>query len=51
MEIFALAIGLVMLGALGLLAGSLARDGPRMRARWDSRFDCEDRGAVALLAS
>lgn len=37
-------IGLVMLGALGLLAGSLTRDDPRTRARWDSRFDREDRG-------
>jgi hypothetical protein len=34
-------IGLVMLGGLLLLGGSLSRDDPRLRRRWDTRFDHE----------
>jgi hypothetical protein len=43
MEIVPLVIGLAMLAGLGMLAGSLGRDDPRTRARWDTRFDREAR--------
>ena len=36
-----LAIGIVMLAGLLFLSGSLSRDDPRLRRRWDSRFDQE----------
>ena len=35
------ALGLVMLGAMLFLAGSVSRDDPRLRRSWDSRFDRE----------
>ena len=34
-------IGVAMLAGLFLLAGAVARDEPRVRARWDARFDRE----------
>lgn len=43
MEIVPLLIGLAMLAALAMLAGSMGRDDPRTRARWDTRFDREAR--------
>lgn len=43
MDILMLAIGVVMLGGLAMLAGSMSREDPRTRARWDPRFDHEAR--------
>jgi rubrerythrin len=43
MEIVFVILGIVMLTAMFLLAGSVARDEPRMRARWDATFDRESR--------
>jgi hypothetical protein len=34
-------LGVAMLGALVLLAGSVSRDDARLRSRWDARFDRE----------
>jgi len=38
-----LIVGIAMFGALLFLAGSVARDDPRMRARWDANFEGEAR--------
>jgi hypothetical protein len=35
------ALGLVMLGGLLFLTGSMSRDDPRLRRSWDARFDRE----------
>jgi hypothetical protein len=35
------AIGLLMLGALLFISGSVSREDPRLRRRWDARFDHE----------
>lgn len=43
MDVLFVVIGLAMLLALLFLAGSVARDEPRMRSRWDARFDREAR--------
>ncbi|OGO73364.1 MAG: hypothetical protein A3G84_00535 [Chloroflexi bacterium RIFCSPLOWO2_12_FULL_71_12] len=43
LEVIPLVIGLLMLGGLAMIAGSMTRDDPRTRARWDSRFDREAR--------
>lgn len=42
-DVLWLVIGLVMLALIGLLVGGAARDDPRMRRRWDRRFDLESR--------
>ena len=39
LEVIPLVIGLLMLGGLAMIAGSMTRDDSRTRARWDSRFD------------
>jgi hypothetical protein len=36
-------LGIVMLGGLLMVAGSVSRDDPRLRARWEARFDQEAR--------
>ncbi len=43
MEALLVVIGIAMLAGLLLLAGSVARDDPRMRRRWDAAFDRESR--------
>lgn len=43
MDLLFVVLGVAMLGALLLLAGSVTRDDPRMRSRWDARFDREVR--------
>jgi rubrerythrin len=43
MEILLVAVGLLMLGLLGALAGAVGREDPRSRSRWDARFDREAR--------
>ncbi len=43
MEIVLVVLGIAMLTAMFLLAGSLGRDEPRIRARWDATFDRESR--------
>lgn len=42
-DVLWLVIGLVMLALIGLLVGGAAREDPRMRRRWDRRFDLESR--------
>jgi rubrerythrin len=42
-EVIPLLIGLLMLGGLAVLAGSIGRDDIRSRSRWDARFDHEAR--------
>lgn len=42
-EAIPLVIGLLMLGGLAMLGGSIGRDEPRTRARWEARFDREAR--------
>jgi rubrerythrin len=43
MEIVFVVLGVAMLTAMFVLAGSMARDEPRVRARWDAAFDRESR--------
>lgn len=42
-DVLFVAIGLLMLGGLLVLAGSVSREDPRLRRRWDARFDQEAR--------
>jgi hypothetical protein len=42
-DVIFVGLGLLMLGGLLFLAGSMSHDDPRLRRSWDARFDREAR--------